>query len=395
MRISDRKLNRLAVLKAIRRHGPVSRSDLPGLTGLSGGTITQVTGYLVADGLVVERKDASKRNGRPRIWLEIARGGAVVVGARLSGRGQVEAVFVDLAGNVLFTGQAKNKGSAEMAGIAHSIADALAEIVAASPFAASDLLRIGLSLPAMVNSERGEVHFLATFPPQVVPFAAIIAQRLGVKVTIENELSTQARAEHWFGRAQDIDTFTLIEVGHTIGSAEYAEGLPQSGANGLNPEFGHTKLGHSEASLRCICGASGCLITTASIFGLVLLDGMDVDLRTLQAADLDLRLASLLDRAESGDGAAAALLDQSARHLGHAVANYIAIKDPGTLIITVMGERFLQYLSPRFRAALEEHAMPGTLAVTDLRLIPVNTDWQHRGAAALALEQAFLDPGEG
>ena len=48
--------NRLEVLKAIRAHAPVSRSDLPKLTGLAAGTVSQTTGELVARGLVVEAK---------------------------------------------------------------------------------------------------------------------------------------------------------------------------------------------------------------------------------------------------------------------------------------------------------------------------------------------------
>ena len=102
MRINDQTLNRLAVLKAIRQHGPIARSDLPRLTELSAGTITQLTAELLRRGLILERKDSTKRNGRPRTFLEIARNGAVVVGASIEGQGLLTTAFVDLMGNLLF-----------------------------------------------------------------------------------------------------------------------------------------------------------------------------------------------------------------------------------------------------------------------------------------------------
>ena len=65
MRISDYELNRLQVLKAIRRSEPVARTDLVKLTGLAGGTITQLTADFVRRGVVIEEKAATGGMGRP------------------------------------------------------------------------------------------------------------------------------------------------------------------------------------------------------------------------------------------------------------------------------------------------------------------------------------------
>ncbi|MET0180649.1 MAG: winged helix-turn-helix transcriptional regulator, partial [Novosphingobium sp.] len=107
MRINDYTLNRLAVIKAIRRHGPVARSELTGITGLSGGTITQLTRELVRRGLVVEQKqgatDRIGRTGRRRIDLAINATVGLVLGASVGGPSGLTISIVDLAGSNLFS----------------------------------------------------------------------------------------------------------------------------------------------------------------------------------------------------------------------------------------------------------------------------------------------------
>ena len=56
MRISDQAYNRHKVLKTVRGHGPISRIELTGLTGLSGATITEVTADLLQRGLIREER---------------------------------------------------------------------------------------------------------------------------------------------------------------------------------------------------------------------------------------------------------------------------------------------------------------------------------------------------
>ena len=46
MRVTDQALNRLKILRAIRNHGPTSRTDLCAATGLAQATVSEVTGEL-------------------------------------------------------------------------------------------------------------------------------------------------------------------------------------------------------------------------------------------------------------------------------------------------------------------------------------------------------------
>ena len=395
MPISDQTRNRLTVLKAIRRHAPISRSELPAISGLSGGAITKMTSDLLKRGLIVERRESGKRNGRPRAYLEINTAGAIVIGASIEGYGPLTTAFVDLAGKRLFALDVERSTPATLIELASGIADGLEQAIAASPFARDDISRIGIALPAVVDSVRGNVHFMTTFPVGPVPFAAIIEQRLGIPVTIENDTEGLARAEHWFGVAQELDTFTLLHVGFSVGSAKYVDGVPKSGANGLNSEMGHIKTNFDAQARRCFCGAKGCLTAYSSMFGILQHMDLLADAPFPPVESLNARFEQFLDRAERGDVLALGLLELAGFHLGVIIANHINANDPGNVLLLASHARFLTFAAEKLNAAIRENVLPGLLACTNITFGTSNKDWRWKGTAALALEQAYLGNNNG
>lgn len=396
MRASDQTLNRLTVLKAIRRFGPISRSELPRLTGLSGGTITQLTADLVERELVSERREQARRLGRPPVKLEIDAGAAVVIGAGLGAKmGSLTITFVDLIGTELFAIDLGLGPVTTIAEFGERIADVIEQAIAASPFAPATIARAGLALPAVIDSGRGTVHFMATLPPGPFAMADLLARRIGLPVTIENSLSCMARAEHWFGRAQTLDTFTLVSVGYSVGSAEYLDGLPKSGANGLNPELGHVKVAVGDGARPCYCGGKGCLSAYASMYGILEQTDLFETIPPPDLRDIDGKFDALLDRAERGDGAAIALFDGAAEHLGVALANHLTTTDPGNVLVAFGSARFLERIGERLRDALARNTLAGVLAASEVEFIVADPEWWQGGTAALALEQTYLGLGSG
>lgn len=391
MRVSDQTLNRLSVLKAIRQHGPVSRSELPRLTGLSGGTITQLTADLVERGLISERRDDSRRIGRPPVRLEIDAGATVVIGAGLIGHvGHLTTTFVDLAGTELFAAEIPLGRTKTLEDLGDAIADSIGQAIAASPFGHDAISQVGLALPAVVDSARGVVHVMTTFPPGPIPLAQRISDRARLPVTIENAMSSMARAEHWFGRARTLDTFTLVAVGHAVNSAEYLDGLPRSGANGLNSELGHVKLQAGPEARPCYCGGKGCLSAYSSMYGILQQTDLVDEIAIPHLSQIDKAFATLLDRAAAGDGPMNAVLDRAATYLGLAIANHITVNDPGNVLVAVNSARFLERIEDGLRASLAQNTLPGVAAATKVDLIVADPGWWHDGTAALALEQTYL-----
>src|ERR1700761_7542044 len=98
MRISDREYNRLRVLRALRRAEPVSRTELAALSGLDGGTITEISAALLRRGLILEEKVETGKRGRPQRHLRLDPQGAHALAAYIGIEGRLVCEIVNLRG---------------------------------------------------------------------------------------------------------------------------------------------------------------------------------------------------------------------------------------------------------------------------------------------------------
>ncbi|MET1754961.1 ROK family transcriptional regulator [Novosphingobium sp. RD2P27] len=382
----------LAVLKALRRDKRISRKDLPGLTGLSAGTITAVTSDLVARGLIVEQRAAGTGKGRPRTYLEIDAAGPVVVGARLSERGELQTAFVDLTGRELFTARTPIPVFPTLAQFAQRICDELDRAIVTSTIVPRTIAHVGLAVPALVDDRTGVVHQMLTVASDPVPLADMLAERLNLPVTVENNANCLVRGEHWFGCAQEHDDFTLFRVGYVLSSARYAGGMPRTGAHGFTPEIGHAKTAYGSEAKPCFCGALGCVSAYCSIAGLVMHPEEWHASRLPPLEVVDERFARLLDDAEQGHPEALDALKTAGEHLGRIVADHVNAADPGSIIILVPDERYRKLTMATFQDNLDALALPAFLRNTRVSFATTSKDWQWKGMAALALEKAYLGP---
>lgn len=383
-------LNRLAVLKAIRNGGRIARTDLQERTGLSSATITQVTAELLGRGLIVEQKDGAKRNGRPRIFLEIDPSGGIVIGASFTSRRRMTISFIDLAGEVRYETRAMSGPTARThEQLVSRTVQAIEFAMVESGFSRGEIVRVGISLPALVDSVQGIFYFMNTFPLGPFPLAERIERALKLPVTIENEMNCIARFEHWFGRAQNLATFTIIDVSYAIGAAQYRAGLPLTGAHGITSQLGHVKLHSGPDAKTCFCGALGCANAYASIYGILTHAGR-VAPAVPPVDDLDEVFRDLLAEAEAGSSEARALIEEAGWHLGLLVANHVNATDPGDVLILVPDVRFTEFARGAFDRALRDNALPGLLPFTDITFEIASNEGPIKGVAALALEQSYI-----
>lgn len=390
MRKRSTTANRLEVLKAIRAHSPVSRSDLPRLTGLAAGTVSQTTGELVARGYVVEAKETEKRSGRPRVYLTIAGEGPLVLGAVISTHETLLTTFVDLNGTIHRENELPFAQPKSIAELAECVSDTVRRAIATSGFEIDRIEHVGIGIPALVDSVGGVVHFMATFNDAPYPFADAVAHKVGLPVTIEKGTTYKARAQHWHGAAQGHDTFTLIDVGLSLDSAAYSDGLPRVGIHGFGPELAHVRTSGPGAGEPCYCGSRGCATTYASIYGIVQRGfGPTVShLDPRNESEFEDLFIELLDRACDGNGDARAIFDVAGAHLGQAVASYIKIADPGLILISVPDMRFERLIQDTFSEALSAGTLPAVLRLTEIQFTLQRPDWHSLGTASLALEKA-------
>ena len=388
MRINDYEMNRLKLFKAIRRSEPVARTDLVKLTGLAGGSVSQLTADFLKRDLVVEEKTTNPAFGRPRIGLRInATGGHVLSVSPLANeRASIE--IVNLRGDPVYTQIAPIKRVKTLEAWSHQLAQIIGESIAFSPLSKKDIFRIGVLVQGVVDSARGVVRWLATFPDRNVPVRAILEKQLKIPVMIDNDSNVIARAEHWFGEANQSEDFSMIVVDLGLNSAHYIDGMLWSGAHGTNPEFGHTKIAW-EGGRRCYCGAAGCLVAYSSIWGILSRISEQRGSKTPSQRKMHAAFRAAAQEARSGNMATREAFSVAGHMLGVAAANMINDRDPGRIVIAAFEPDLAPLISDAFLTAVESNTLPALWDDVNIEFKFIDADYYRKGAAAMALEHIY------
>ena len=188
------------------------------------------------------------------------------------------------------------------------------------------LLAVAAGAPGAVDRQRGMV----TFAPNLngwtqVPMREILEQALGTAVIVENDVNLAVLGEHWRGAARGHDTCAFIFVGTGIGAGILIDGALHSGHHFMAGEIAVMCMGPQYLDVDF--GSRGCLETLA---GLKALSG-----RWPGAAGRDpaVWLAELFDAAQDGDRRARRAVDETARLIGIAAANVVAVVDPSLIVL--------------------------------------------------------------
>lgn len=388
MRITDQEANRLLVLKTIRREEPVARTDLVKLTGLSNGTITEVIADLVRRKFVLEAKAPAVGRGRPRVQLMLNPNAAYVMAAFWLPDGSLSAEISNMRGDRLFGRTAALGPLPTLAAMAERIAAILNQTIAESPFQKAQIYSVGLAVPAVLDNIRGVIHWLPTFPIEPIEFAAKIERAVGLPVTIDNNVSVMARAEHWFGEDRQVDDFSLIVVGLGLGAVQYFDGVLRTGADGMSTEFQHVKIALGAGPV-CTCGQRGCLAVMATAYA-VILRICEARRREVPAiAAMPAALAQFAREAHAGDEVAREAFEFVGDVLGIAIANHINASLPTRVKVVLLHPEMLELIAGSFYAAVQRNTLPvyrGRSAV-ELKATP-EVRYSH-GAAAIVLERLY------
>lgn len=191
-------------------HGPILRSELSQRLGLSLATLTRLTKPLLDRGLLIEvaeRQDGII--GRPAKPLDVHAGARQFLGIKLTGDAAV-AVTTDLRAT---EGQRAERPlpSHDLEDVIDVIVGLAADLANEQPFAA-----VGISVGGRVSGRRviDRAPFLGW---RSVDLGSAVEQRLGVPVTVENDVVALTAAEHWFGRGRGLANFAVITVGAGVG----------------------------------------------------------------------------------------------------------------------------------------------------------------------------------
>ena len=100
----------------------------------------------------------------------------------------------------------------------------------------------------------------------IVPLAAKLEARLGIRVRMTNDAKAAALGEMLYGAAKGMKDFIMLTLGTGVGSGIVVNGQLVYGKRSFAGELGHTSI-RPENGRPCPCGRKGCLETYCSATG--------------------------------------------------------------------------------------------------------------------------------
>jgi predicted NBD/HSP70 family sugar kinase len=229
-----------------------------------------------------------------------------------------------------------------------------------------DVRGVGMSLAGTVDPARAmSVDSPALTGWDGVPLAPYLRDVTAAPLTLDNDMRVMALSQMPTARADveptvhEHDEALVLKASTGIGLAIVADGRLVRGHRNAAGQLGHVKV-PAATGLRCRCGESGCLETVASGWALVeqlRADGADVH-----------HVRDLVAAAGQGNGRARAVVRESGRHIGEALAATVTVLNPRTVVVG--GDMAGAF--DTFSAGLREAVFGATTALAgrDLHVVP-------------------------
>ncbi|WP_328925762.1 ROK family transcriptional regulator [Streptomyces sp. NBC_00190] len=230
-----RAMNDRAALELLLTHGPLSRTRIGHLTGLSKPTASQLLARLEAAGLVVATGTDGGRPG-PSAQLYAVNPRAAYVGGLDVTPGRVLAAVADLTGTVTGTHEVpytEGKDAVEQ------VVEALGGAVKAAGLHLSDLHRAVIATPGAFDPQTGRLRYASHLPGWHSPtLLGELAAALPMPVEYENDVNLAAVAEQRLGAARGHEDFVLLWNEEGLGAALVLGGRLHRGWTGGAGEVG-------------------------------------------------------------------------------------------------------------------------------------------------------------
>lgn len=401
--------NLRTVLLTLLQRGAISRVDLTRLTGLSSTTITNLVAELVENGIVVEagkETTATSRatperaiTGRPPRLLRLIPSARCAVGIHIG----VDTLHVGVANlfgelqSYLVTRQEEGSTPEQtLYQAADMVLQAMTEAGVETPRPGGNgcMVGVGVGASGLTDPETGMNILAPNLGWRNVPVRAILTQRLGCPVAVDNNVRAMALAEAMFGAGRGAHSLIFVYGRVGVGAGFVVDGEVYHGSLAGAGEIGHTTM-IPAGGAPCRCGNTGCLETLVSEAEVVR------QAQILAARNPEGVLASYLARAseapvdrvfaaaEAGDRDAQTLLNERAFYVGTALANLVNTVNPDMIILGGLFAAGGGLMVPAIAETLRRRSFAGLGERTALCATTFGPKVGVVGAAALVLNAFF------
>ncbi len=363
------------VLRSVLEHGPVARSTIARVTGLSPASVTDYCARFARLGLIREAEPPrqAKGAGRPHVPLDLDDSRFVVGGVHVAVP-YTTVALLDLRGRVVVERRLKH-GSTDPASVLARAADGLVALLEGAP--GRRALGVGFAAGGWVDRESGTVVHHPLLGWREVPVREMLGARTGLALHVDGHARALVNAEQLFGRARGSRSVLHLFVGNMVDAAFATNDEVHHGPRSQAGAIAHLPLpGGTEP---CDCGRVGCLLAELSERTLC---------RRARAAGVidGVNPMRVLDAAAGGDAVAVRLLVERARMVGRAAEFLLDVLNPETVVVTEIGiigrqdclAALREVVGPERSAAVVPSGFPDSVLAT--------------AGGAVALDVLYRDP---
>ncbi|MFD0038312.1 ROK family protein [Streptomyces anulatus] len=329
-----RAMNDRAALDLLLEHGPLSRTRIGKLTGLSKPTASQLLARLEAAGLVVATGTSEGRPGPNAQLYTVNARAAHVAGLDVNGR-RIAAAVADVTGRTVGEFELATPGR-RADSVVRQVADALDGAVKDAGLTRADVHRLVIGTPGAFDPGTGRLRYASHLPGWHSPtLLDELAAFLPMPVEYENDVNLVAVAEQRLGAARGHEDFVLLWNEEGLGAALVINGRLHRGFTGGAGEVGFLPVPGTPLVRQVVKANSGGfqeLAGAQAVPRLAKALGVDTPQQPYAkvAAELLARAADAYER----DEALTELLRQYAQRLATGLASVTAVLDPGLIVLS-------------------------------------------------------------
>ncbi|MGW7405759.1 ROK family transcriptional regulator [Streptomyces sp. NPDC054833] len=377
-----RAMNDRAALDLLLEHGPLSRTRIGKLTGLSKPTASQLLARLESAGLVRATGTSEGRPGPSAQLYSVDPAAAYAAGLDVT-PGRIRAAVADITGRTVGEYELPTPGRRPAHPVVQQVTDALDGAVKAAGLARGDVHRLVIGTPGAFDPNTGRLRYASHLPGWHSPtLLDELAAALPMPVEYENDVNLVAIAEQRLGAARGHADFVLLWNQEGLGAALVLGGRLHRGWTGGAGEVGFLPVPGTPLVRQVTKANSGGYQELAGSQAVPRL-ARELGIEDLPTGPYAETAAELVARAaDHTTGPHRELLRTYATRLATGLASLVSVLDPELVVLSgaalTAGGEVLRAL---VQAELEELAAPRPrLVVGDVREHPVL-----RGALETAL----------
>ncbi|MBT2676343.1 ROK family transcriptional regulator [Streptomyces sp. ISL-14] len=368
-----RAMNDRAALDLLLEHGPLSRTRIGKLTGLSKPTASQLLARLEAAGLVLATGTTEGRPGPGAQLYEVDPAAAYAAGLDVTPE-RILAAVADITGRTVGSYELPTPGRRPAQPVVRQVTDALDGAVKAAGLARDDVHRLVIGTPGAFDPNTGRLRYASHLPGWHTPaLLDELAAALPMPVEYENDVNLVAVAEQQLGAARGHEDFVLLWNEGGLGAALVLGGRLHRGWTGGAGEVGFLPVPGAPLVRQVTKANSGGYQELAGSQAIPQL-ARELGMTNIPSGPYTEAAAQLVERAAAEDTVLGRLLLETyATRLATGLASLVSVLDPELVVLSgaslTSGGEVLRAL---VQGELEELAASRPrLVVGDIREHPV------------------------